>query len=153
MKIKPETQDAKKKKVSQDLVIHFPEGVPAFENAQNFTLIGGEDIEPFMMLVSQDIEDFGFFCIDPFLLDPNYHFKLNTEDQKKLKVEDPRDVLVLSFVTRAERPEDFTANLLAPVVLNIRNRLAKQIILERYPVRLNIWEAIEKIEAEKGEEG
>jgi flagellar assembly factor FliW len=96
-------------------------------------------MEPFMMLLSLDIEDFGFFCIDPFLLRPDYKFKLNNEDQKRLKLQNAEDALVLSFVTRAENPEDFTANLLAPVVLNIRNRLAKQIILDKFPVRLNIW--------------
>src|SRR5210317_1539714 len=129
MQIKSNQQEGPAK-LNQELVIHFPEGIPAFEDAQNFTLAGNEEMEPFVMLLSMDIEDFGFFCINPFMLDPNYNFRLSNEDQKKLKLTDPNDVVVLAFVTRAERPEDSTANLLAPIVVNIRNRLAKQIILE-----------------------
>ena len=146
MQIKSEQQDGKTN-LTQDLVIHFPDGIPAFEDAQNFSLAGNEDMEPFVMLLSLDVEDLGFFCINPFQLDENYSFKLNSEVQKALKLTDPNDVLVLSFVTRAEKPQDFTANLLAPIVINVKNHLAKQVILEKYPVRLNIWDAIEKIEA------
>ncbi|RMD84451.1 MAG: flagellar assembly protein FliW [Lentisphaerae bacterium] len=133
-------------------IINFPEGIPAFEEAHNFMLVTNSEIDPFLLLLSLDIEDFGFFCIDPFLLMPDYHFVIPSPDQKRLQLENAHEALILSFVTRAAKPEDFTANLLAPIVINIRTRLAKQIILDGYPVRFRIWEAVERL-SEQSEQG
>ena len=128
--------------IKQDLVIHFPDGIPAFEDITEYTLTSDSNIEPFMRLTSLQDPDFGFFCIDPFQLDAKYKCRITDQDQKELGIQDPDDVLVLSIVKRAAEPKDFTANLMAPLIMNIRNKRAKQIILDKYPVRLNILEAI-----------
>ena len=47
MQIRSSQQDGSTK-LNQELVIHFPEGIPAFEDAQNFTLAGNEEMEPFV---------------------------------------------------------------------------------------------------------
>ncbi|MCJ8329475.1 MAG: flagellar assembly protein FliW [Lentisphaeria bacterium] len=126
--------------------IFFPEGVPAFENAQSFNLWTNEEVEPFMALSSKEINGFGFFCVDPFLIYPDYKFKLSTQDQTFLEIKNQNEALVLAFVTRTENPEDFTANLMAPIVINISNWQAKQVIVDKYPVRYRIWDNIDHLE-------
>ena len=136
----------------REVVIHFPDGIPAFGDGQSFSLVENEELAPFVMLKSVDVEDFGFFCICPFKLDPNYVIELNEEKQKKLKISDPDDVTALAIVTRTDRPEDFTANLLAPLVINVKNRLAKQVISEKSPVRTNVLDALRKIRRQQTRE-
>ena len=131
--------------LSQDDILGVPDGVPAFENATKFTLITTEDIQPFLYLKSVDIEDLGFVCIDPFLIYPDYLVKISAADMATLQLKDPKDALVFCFVTVKPEPKDNSANLLAPIIINIQNRKGKQVILENYPVKFNIWDGLDKI--------
>lgn len=138
---------------AHDIEIHFPEGIPAFEDAQNFALVGSEDTEPFVQLLSRDMEGLGFLCVNPCLLVSDYDVRISDEDRKQLKLTHHEEAPLLAFVSPAERREDVTVNLLAPIVVNVRNRLAKQIIADGYPIRFNMWEAIQRGEVEQCEEG
>jgi flagellar assembly factor FliW len=131
-----------KASTEDDAVIHFPDGIPALGDVQNFTVSSSDDLDPFVRLTSVEAEGVGFLCISPFELSTDFKVKLNKGNQRKLMAEDADDVVVLAMVTRAGRPEDFTANLLAPLVVNMRNRVAKQIILEKYPVQVNVLDAL-----------
>ena len=134
--------------IQQDeLHVHFPDGLPAFENARDFALVAKHEIEPFMILQSRGDHDFGFFCIDPFLIYPGYVLVLKDADQQALQAHTQDDLMLLSFVTRTQDPRDFSANLLGPVVINLKKGLARQVVAEDYPVRHNIWQALEKLDA------
>lgn len=131
--------------LGQEAIINFPSGVPAFEDANNFTLICNEDIKPFLYLKSLEIEELGFVCIDPFLICKDYLLKISAVDLSHLQLKDPQDALVFCFVTVKPDPKENTANLLAPVIINIKTRIGRQVILENYPVRFNIWEGLDKL--------
>ena len=132
--------------LGQEAIISFPEGIPAFEDASTFSLICNEEIKPFLYLKSLEIEELGFVCIDPFLIFKDYLLKISAVDLAHLQLKDPKDALVLCFVTVQPDPKENTANLLAPVVVNINKRIARQIILENYPVRFNIWDGLDTME-------
>jgi flagellar assembly factor FliW len=129
--------------VDQNSVFIFPDGVPAFEDAHQFSIITTDDIKPFLYLKSLDIEELGFVCIDPFIICKDFLVKIAAVDLARLGLKDPKDALVLSFVTVRENPRDNTANLLAPVIINLQNRTGKQIILEDFPVKFNIWDNLD----------
>ncbi|MCH2205607.1 MAG: flagellar assembly protein FliW [Lentisphaerales bacterium] len=129
--------------LEKEAVISFPEGVPAFEDAKSFTLVTTDEIKPFLYLKSLEIDELGFVCIDPFLIQKDYLVKITAADLAHLGLKDPKDALVFCFVTVKEDPKDNTANLLAPIVVNLQNRTGRQIILDNYPVRLNIWESLD----------
>lgn len=129
--------------LEKEAVITFPEGVPAFEDAKNFTLVTTDDIKPFLYLKSLEIDELGFVCIDPFLIQKDYLVKITAADLAQLGLKDPKDALVFCFVSVKEDPKENTANLLAPIVVNLQNRTGRQIILDNYPVRLNIWESLD----------
>ena len=134
------------KSLGDESIITFDDGVPAFEDAKSFTLITNDDIKPFMYLKSLEVEDLGFVCIDPFLICKDYLIKISAADLSKLSLKEPENALCFCFVTVRPDPKDNTANLLAPVIINLENRKAKQIILENYPVKFNIWEGLDKAE-------
>ena len=135
--------------LSDEAVFNFEDGIPAFEDACNFIIITNDDMQPFLYMKSLDIEELGFVCVDPFLIKKDFVVKIPAADLVKLELEDASDALVLSFVTVYSDPKDNTANLLAPLVINLKNRKGRQIILEKYPVRYKIWEGLEEISQEE----
>ena len=136
------------KSLGDDSVVTFQDGVPAFEEAKKFTLVTNDEIKPFMYLKSLEIEELGFVCIDPFLICKDYLIKISAADLAHLQLKEPQNALVFCFVTIRPDPQENTANLLAPVIINLENRKAKQIILENNPVKFNIWEGLEKVNEE-----
>jgi len=62
---------------------------------------------------------------------------LRNEDAAALGIEDPDDAGILAIVTLPARLEEMTANLLGPIVVNVRTRRAKQVVLDdpRYHTR------------------
>lgn len=138
------------KSLEQEAIISFPEGIPAFEDASNFTLVYNEEIKPFLYLKSLEIKELGFVCIDPFLIYKDYLLKISAVDLAHLQLQDPKDALVLCFVTVQSDPKENSANLLAPIVVNVNKRIARQIILENYPVRFNIWDGLDNLEKSEG---
>lgn len=130
--------------ITEETTFTFPDGIPAFEEAKNFSLYTSKDMEPFVYLKSHEVEDLGFVCIDPFLINKEYLVKITAADLLKLELEKAEDAVLLSFVTVKPDPKENTANLLAPVILNLKNQIGRQIILENYPVRYNIWSGLDE---------
>lgn len=125
----------------------FPEGLPGLEGARNFLLVPNELALPFLYFDCQDRPDLGFFCIDPFLVDPDYRIRISDVDQEFLDLRDPEQALILVTVTLASDPSDFTANLLAPLVMNLERRQGRQIIQEGYPLCYRLADALERLGA------
>ncbi len=130
--------------VNPDIVIDFPEGIPAFEDTKHYVFLCSDDVKPFCYLKSLDVQQLGFVCIDPFLVCPGFSVNLSSKEVVRLGLRDPSEALVLSFVTVVEDPTKTTANLLAPIIINIRELKGYQVILDEYPVQYNIWEAVSR---------
>lgn len=133
--------------LNESVVFNFPDGIPAFENSRRYIILLNEKIKPFIYLKSLDSEDLGFVCIDPFLICPRYSIQIPAKDLSLLDLKDSANALILSLVTVENRPEETTANLLAPIIINIANQTGRQVILEdNKPVRFKIWEGLEAFE-------
>jgi flagellar assembly factor FliW len=116
-------------KFEEEDVVELPEGVLGFSHLTRFLLIESEDYEPFRFLQSIDEPFICFTLIDPLLVDQTYRLELKSEDQRKLHLESQDEGIVYSVVTLAENPQDATANLYAPLVINTSNMRGSQIIL------------------------
>ena len=132
--------------LEKDAVYEFPEGIPAFEEARRFSLLSTDEIKPFLYLKSLDVDGLGFVCIDPFMIYSGYLARISAADMIKLELRDASEAIVLSFVTVQQNPQENTANLLAPIIINLRNRRGRQVILDKYPVRYNIWDNLDRLE-------
>jgi flagellar assembly factor FliW len=132
--------------LEKDAIYEFPEGIPAFEDARRFSLLSTDEIKPFLYLKSLDIDGLGFVCIDPFMIYSGYLARISAADMIKLELRDASEAIVLSFVTVQQNPQENTANLLAPIIINLRKRCGRQIILDKYPVRYNIWDNLDRLE-------
>src|SRR5581483_6992558 len=81
-----------------------------------------------------------FVVINPFTIYPNYDIEISDEDAADLSIKSSADVLVLSIVTVPEDLRFVTANLLSPLIVNMKTKLGKQILLTDtdYPINYRI---------------
>lgn len=122
-------------------VITFSKGIPGFEGLRKFILFNIEENEIFSVLHSVEDENVGFIVVSPFYAMKDYEFNLDEVRLKELRVEAPGDVMVYNTVTLNSKPENITANLRAPIVINIKQHLGEQIILdnEKYLVKYPLF--------------
>jgi flagellar assembly factor FliW len=113
--------------------IRFPWGLPGFEERRLFLALNFEDNKPLVFL--QSLEDPGlcFITMPVLAVDPQYRLRVSEEDLARLGLPCPgqpqigRDVVCLTILALQESGP--TANLLAPVVMNIANFKAIQAIV------------------------
>lgn len=134
--------------VSDAALLSFPHGLPGFEELRRFALVEEPGYLPFCWLQSLDDPAIGFTLLDPFLLRPDYDFELGDADVALLGLEDGTLPRVFSVLVVPSDLRGMTANLKAPVIVNPRSRLAKQVILtdERYPLRQPVLPVVAALE-------
>ncbi len=112
-------------------IIHFEKGLPGFNGLKKYVIKQVEEESPFSILQSIEDEEIGFIIISPFFIKDNYEVKLSDEIIKNLNLEGPDEALLYSIVTLNSKIEDITANLKAPIVINIKNKKGEQYILDK----------------------
>ncbi len=123
--------------VPQDKVISFKEGLPGFPTVRRFTMLEMDELKPFQYLQALDEPPIALLVVNPFLVDAGYKFQLGESDMREIQGRETEDVSVYAVATVPEKPEDATLNLMAPIVINHRKRLGKQVVLHQssYSVR------------------
>ena len=114
--------------VEDKQIIRFPQGLPAFEDQQQFVFLPFDEDGTFFYMQSLQNEQLCLIVCNPFQFFPDYQIDLGEQECKLLEVNGPDDVALMAILTI---PEDFrhtTANLLAPVVVNTRTNLGLQFI-------------------------
>jgi flagellar assembly factor FliW len=127
--------------------IEFAEGLPGFESENRFVVVQQTAYNPLVFLQSLEAPDLCFPAMPVRVVDPAYKPQMSAADLELLGfVSQPvvgEDAIILALV--AVHQEDPTANLLAPIVINLRNRTAAQCIdpAGRYSHRHALAEALE----------
>lgn len=112
------------------------DGLPGFSHLQFFQLIQEESGSPFYVLQSLEDEQVQFWMAEPFVFFRDYEFTLNEKVKSGLHIQEEAQVAVLNIVTMRSDGQ-VTVNLKAPIIINLSNRMAKQVILndEKFNVR------------------
>lgn len=117
----------------EQALIEFPAGLPAFDQERLFLPYEQSCSKPFLFLQSLARPHLVFVTLPVELVDPAYRLTLSPEDLALLGLEESsplrlgQEILCLVIVTlREDRPP--TANLMSPVVVNLANRRAAQVI-------------------------
>lgn len=124
-----------------DEIINFEKGIPGFQDLKKFVFKEiGED-SPFTILQSIEDKEIGFIVISPFLVYENYEINLNEEITKNLKISSSNEVLLYSIVTLSSNTNEITANLKAPIVINLNTKKAEQYIIDKdtYKIKEKIF--------------
>jgi len=132
--------------INEEQIIHFPNGLPGFEDEKQFVILPLEEQSPFAILQSINHSHVGFVIAYPFSFYPDYAFDLAHEDIEKLKLDSPNDCATYTIMTLKEPFAKSTINLKAPIVINAKTKIGKQIILHDsdYPIRFPLAEVLRK---------
>ncbi len=133
--------------IDEKKILTFERGLPGLEQNKRFALIASEDSKPVCWLQSLDQREISLPLLDPFLICPDYAFDIPEEDVNALDIAEIKDVYVLNVLVIPKHDGgDMTINLAAPLIINVRNSKAGQIILDdkRYRIRVPISELLGK---------
>lgn len=112
--------------------LEFPLGLPGFEYRKRFVAVHVVENDPLIYLQSIEDPALCFITMPILAIDPQYRLKVSGEDLVYLGLNSARqprigdDVLCLSVLSLRETGP--TANLLAPILVNLRNRKAVQAV-------------------------
>ena len=117
--------------IQDDQILRFPDALYGFENEKEFALLPLDpNIEsPMEWLQSLRSRELAFIVTDPFLFVPQYQMVLSDSEKSQLQIETTEFVMIRVIVTIPKVHVDMTANLVAPLVINQKNQLAKQVVL------------------------
>ncbi|OUQ90247.1 flagellar assembly protein FliW [Brevibacillus brevis] len=115
--------------------LFFEDGIPGFSHLQFFQLLQEEE-SPFFIIQSTEEKEVGFWVIDPFSFFPEYKFELSDVAKNALHVDEESQLGVFTIVTLRGNNEA-TVNLKAPILVNLSNRMGRQVILQEdtYSIR------------------
>ena len=119
--------------VNEADTILFPKGLLGFEEHRRFLLLTAPEYAPFAHLQSLDDPALSFVVLNPNLVFPHYKVEVDPREIAELEVADVTEVAALGIVTVPEDMGRMSVNLQGPVLLNRRNKRAKQIVLVHSP--------------------
>lgn len=118
--------------VEEEKVVHFKDGIPAFEDEHEFLIIPYDEESPYYFMQSLKTPELAFLITTPFIFFPDYMIEIDDETIAELKIKNQEDVVLYTLITIPNGSIRYmTANLLAPVVINTDNMQAKQIVMEK----------------------
>lgn len=120
--------------ITEDQVYRFPEGMLGFEKATQFTILIQDNNQSLFWLQSLDMPEVAFLMVNPLFVKSDYQIFLQDHDRSILNIVNESNesldfvkVFVILIVYREQKK--VTANLLAPLVINDRDKLGKQVVL------------------------
>jgi len=113
----------------EDDMIVFPWGLPGFDHLKSFLVLSLPAQEHLVWLQSMDDVDVALPAADPWLFFPSYNPTLPAFARLSLDLENPEDFTVLGIVV-APGDGSMFMNLMAPVIVNLKSRVARQVALE-----------------------
>lgn len=127
--------------VTENDIITFPEGMLGFSKINQYVLVERADDSLFLWLQAVKKPSVAFPLLEPQILERGYKVELSEEDQSILEIKEAAGSKVFSIITIPSDPTKMTSNLKAPIVINLKKRLAKQVILhdQDYPIRKAIF--------------
>lgn len=115
--------------IAETEVIYFGHGIPGFEDQRQFVILKQNSDSPFLVMQAQESTQLALIVIPLEQVVPDYDFDLPDEAVKELNLTAPADAAVYAVVVLPQDISKATVNLAAPIVINTKARLGKQIIL------------------------
>lgn len=119
-------------------IINFPCAIPGFDKLTKFLILSIEDNKNIKCLQSIEDVNICLLIISPWEYFNDYNIELSEDEIHELNLNNEEDALVYNIVT--VRDDKITANMAAPLIINVIKGAGKQIILSNtnYKVRQEI---------------
>ncbi|HMD50683.1 MAG TPA: flagellar assembly protein FliW [Bryobacteraceae bacterium] len=117
----------------EESVFEFLAGLPAFEHERGFVFIEMPEYAPLVFLQSLSQASLCFLALPVLAVDPGYRLAVSVEDRASLGLDPgrepaPGDGIVMLALVSLRDGFPPSANLMAPIVVNVRNRRGLQAI-------------------------
>jgi len=111
----------------------LPQGIIGFPQHRRAELLYVEENLPFLWMRLHGPDTLHFVVMEPANHFPGYEPEIFDEDAAQLALTDPSDVMLLNIVTlNRGQPTGATANLIGPIIVNRRTRIARQRVLANH---------------------
>lgn len=142
--------------IEDDKLITFPMGIIGFENLKHFAIIYDKEREErsnISWLQSMEEPLMVMPIINPIDISEGYNPIIEDELMKTIGSPSDDDVLIFTSMSIPSDLTKMTANFKAPFIINTATRQGMQVIVENedYPVKYNVYDAIERLKAKEGE--
>jgi flagellar assembly factor FliW len=116
--------------IQEDDILTFSEGILGFNELKKFVLVDDPNDDIFAWLQACNEPGIAFPVLEPELFSDNYKAVLTKSDLEALKMSAADKVNYFCIVTIPEDPTKMTANLKAPIVINVAGKMARQCVLQ-----------------------
>ena len=143
--VKVKTRPYGEIEVDDRQIVDFPEGILGFDDEKKFVMLDTDDENsPFKWLQSYREPDLVFIIIQPIDFMTEYELVISQSDINAVRAESANELLVFAIVTIPNDPNEMTANLQGPIIINPKTRLGKQAISlsDKYVVKHKIMDEI-----------
>ncbi len=122
---------------SEEGIFTFPMGLLGFAKHKRFVVLDHSDDSPFKWMQSVEDGDLAFIITDPLFFRRDYHLSVRRAELQVINPATVDDLVVSVIMTVPTDPSEMSANLLAPLIFNMSNRMGMQYVLtdHRYPVK------------------
>lgn len=123
--------------VGDDETIHIAQGLLGFTELTRYCIVDPGDETLILWLQSLENPEIAFPVLEPKIFRPDYAARLSAAELRDLKLESVSQSAVFSILTLPVDITQMTANLKAPLVVNLKAQIAKQVVLQEneYPVK------------------
>jgi len=108
----------------------FESGFPGFPGLRRFRLEADASLDPLEWLVCADDPEIRFIVVNPMIFRADYAPRLTKEHMKALNIHRQEELRILVIVTLHENYEESTANMASPLMFNVHEYKAVQILLD-----------------------
>jgi flagellar assembly factor FliW len=110
--------------------ITIPQGILGFPDYKNFCLVDPADDTFILWLQCLDNTQLVFPVLEPKIFFPEYVVRLSAAELRDLNLASINDSAVFTILTIPAELSQMTANIKAPLVLNLKEQIGKQVVLQ-----------------------
>ncbi|MBK9294370.1 MAG: flagellar assembly protein FliW [Oligoflexia bacterium] len=131
--------------IQENDVLTLTDPILGFPDLKKFVILEDPDDLVFAWFQSCENKFIAFAILEPELFAADYKVKLGKNDKEALQVAEPDVVRVFNIVTIPDDVTQMTANLKAPLVVNVAKRLVKQVVTQEndHPIRHPIFNELQ----------
>lgn len=111
-------------------VLTFNEGLLGFKDLRQFVLLDDPNDDIFAWLQSCEVPSVAFPVLEPELFGHKYAISFNRTDLESLQMKPEQSPIFLNIITIPDDPTMMTANIKAPIVINLEKKVARQCVLQ-----------------------
>ncbi len=132
--------------IDENKTLSMPEGLPGFAGFERFVLLEDPKTAPFCWFQSLEEPNLALVLMSPFLFEPDYEIDLKgfiaSRGWENVETKD-LVVYVVINITKGEGVNKITANLIGPIIINLKNNEAIQVVISNsiYSHRHNVLES------------